>query len=459
MADALVSGASVRKDVEVRLLSAAPAIALGCDVVTVRPDERCSYMRGDQLHVSCLALTVAAVAFLSACGSPAVAPNPAATKISPSPLASPSPAVSPSPTLQSSSLLVFVKPGAVELVRPDGTVVDMTATKMDSADIAQYEFDASAAALVGHYWGADGYPALPLSLSVYDQKGGVIPVPPTAAKVLNGVDMFRSPIIVAGHELLAIEATVPSTGPPKSTYISLDLSSGKVTPLLTAISLPDVLPPGALGGEPHEVDMTPLGTTSDGSVARVMVVHAIVNGAAIPGAAYFDIDLRSLKRTGPNALPQVGPLAISADEHYAAWTQGRVVSGHGVWDLHILELVTGQQTTIADVPFSNESAHSGIKFSPDDSYISLEGYGAASMGIAVFDLRSNHLVQSTAANQPDEPLANVPLWWTDSHTLVYQTTGATGVKLGHRLDVVSGARADYPSELGAPVLMLSVPPA
>jgi hypothetical protein len=407
-------------------------------------------MRGNQLHTNCLAVTMAAVALLSACGSPAVAPGPAA-RISPSPVASPAP--------QSSSLLVFVKPGAVALVRPDGTVADTTPTKMDSADIARYEFDLSDAALIGHYWGADGYPVLPLALSVYDQYGSVTAVAPAAAKVLSDASIFSSPIIVAGHYLLVIRATVPASGPPKSSYTKLDLTTGHVTALLTATSLPDVLPSGALGGEPHEVDMTPLGTTIDGSVARVMVVHAIVNGASIPGAAYFDIDLRSLQVTGPHALPNVGTLAISADERYAAWSELRVVAGKGVRDLHILELATGRQTTISAVPFSNESAHGGIKFSPDDSYVSLEGYGAASMGIAVFDVRSSRLVQSIAASQPDEPLANVPLWWIDSHTLAYQTTAAPGVKLGHRLEVVSGAIEDYPSDLGAPVLLLSGPPA
>jgi hypothetical protein len=342
-------------------------------------------------------------------------------------------------------------------VRPDGTVVDTTQTQMDSADIAQYEFDLSDAALIGHYWGADGYPALPLALSVYDQNGRVTTVPPTAAKVLSDADLFSSPIIVAGHYLLLIRATVPAIGPPKSSYTKLDLATGDVTDLLTATSLPDVLPSGALGAEPHEVDMTPLGTTSDGSIARVMVVHAIVNGASISGAAYFDIDLSSLQVTGPHALPNVGTLAISADERYAAWSELRVVAGSGVRDLHILELATGRQTTIAGVPFSNESAHGGIKFSPDDSYVSLEGYGATSLGIAVFDLRSSRLVQSIAASQPREPLANVPLWWIDSDTLAYQTTSDAGVKLGHRLEVVSGAIVDYPSDLGAPVLMLSQP--
>jgi len=338
----------------------------------------------------------------------------------------------------------------VALVRPDGTVVDTTPTQVDTADIARYEFDVSDAALIG---------AFPSALSVYDHSGRLTAVPPAAARVLGDASILSSPIIVAGHYLLVIRATVPASGPPKSSYTKLDLATGEVTALLTATSLPDVLPPGALGGEPHEVDMTAMGTTLDGSVARVMVVHAIVNGASIPGAAYFDIDLRSLQVTGPHALPNVGTLAISADERYAAWSELRVVAGKGVRDLHILELATGLQTTISAVPFSNESAHGGIKFSPDDSYVSLEGYGAASMGIALFDLRSSRLVQSIAASQPDEPLANVPLWWIDSHTLAYQTTAAPSGKLGHRLEVVSGAIEDYPSDLGAPVLLLSGPPA
>ncbi len=389
-----------------------------------------------------IATSIAALAFVAtACGSPAISPGPVAAKTSPSPLASPSSAPGPS------SLIVFLKPGAMYLVRPDGSVADVQKTQLDSGDVAQHEYDQSDAALVG----TTG----PLGFAVYDRNGAVSTVGPAAAKVLNEVDILRSPIIVAGHDLLVIKASVPDAGPPTSTYIKLDLASGKVTPLLTATSLPDVLPSGALGGEPHEVDMEPLGTTRDGSVARLMVVHAIVKGVSIPGAAYFDIDLRSLAVTGPRALPNVGTIAISADARYAAWSELRVVDGKGVRDLHILELASGREATIAKVPFTNEAPHGGIKFSPDGSYVSLQGYGAGSMGFAVFDMQSNRIVQSVVASQPDAPLADVPLWWADSHTVVYQTTAFPAGKRGHRLDVLSGATADYSAELGAPVLVFA----
>jgi len=81
------------------------------------------------------------------------------------------------------------------------------------------------------------------------------------------------------------------------------------------------------------------------------------------------------------------------------------------------------------------------------------------MGLAIFDLRSNVLVQSFKTPQPDEVLQDVPVWWTDGRTIVYQTTAASGVKQGHRLDVITGALVDYSLELGAPVLMLSAPQA
>jgi hypothetical protein len=387
---------------------------------------------------------MAALAFIAtACGSPAITPGPIAAKNSPGPLASPSSAPGPS------SLIVFLKPGAMSLVRPDGSVADVQKTQLDSGDVAQHEYDQSDAALVGTN-GALGF-------AVYDRDGAVSHVGAAAAKVLNEVDLLRSPIIVAGHDLLVIKAGVPDVGPPTSTYIKLDLASGKVTPLLTATSLPDVLPPGALGGEPHEVDMEPLGTTGDGLVARLMVVHALVKGVSITGAAYYDINLQSLAVTGPHALPSVGTIAISADARYAAWSELRVVDNKGVRDLHILELAAGREATISKVPFVNEAPHGGIKFSPDGSYVSLQGYGAGSMGFAVFDLRSNRIVQSVVASQPDGPLADVPLWWTDTHTVVYQTTAFPAGERGHRLDVLSGATADYPAELGVPVLVFAQP--
>ena len=133
-----------------------------------------------------------------------------------------------------------------------------------------------------------------------------------------------------------------------------------------------------------------------------------------------------------------------------------MVSGKGVRDLHIRDLTTGHETSVGDVPFSNEAAHGGIRFSPDNSYVSLEGYGESGMGIAVYDLGGRSLSLITGARPNDEPLDNVPLWWTDAHTIVYQTTDATrATRSGHKLDVTTGSVVDYPAELGAPVLMLA----
>jgi hypothetical protein len=326
---------------------------------------------------------------------------------------------------------------------------------MDAADIAQREFDLSDAALIGRYWAADGFARSPLGFSIYDRTGTVTAMSPTAAKVLDDLDIFQSPIVVAGHDLLATQLIGTENGLWASTYVKLDLATGEATRLLTAISIiPDKLPPGAMDGPLPALNMTPLGTTIDGSIARVMVVHAVVNGISVSDAAYFDIDLRSLQVTGPHVLPNVGPIAVSADEHFAAWTEFRVGDRTGVLDLHVLEIATGRQATIPNVPFSNEMGRGGIKFSPDDSYLSVQGYGAKSMGFAVFDLRSSRLVRSVNAIQPDEPNWDVPLWWTDSHTIVYQTT-VSGLASGHRVDIDTGAITNYPAELGAPVLMLA----
>ena len=335
-------------------------------------------------------------------------------------------------------------------------MANVTTTLMDSADIAQRELDPSDAALVGHYWDPAGNTVSPLAFSIYDRQGVLTPVTPAAIKVLGSVDLFWSPLVIGGHDLLGVQVVSVDL----SRYIRLDLRTGKVTTLLTATNLLLPLPSGASGGEPHEVNMTSMGTTSDSSIARVMVVQAVVNGVRIPGAAYFDIDLRSLEVTGPHALPNVGPQVISADGRYLAWTQWSDVPGSAAHVLHVRDLASGHETAIADVPYYNEAAHAGIKFSPDDSYITLQGYGASSsMGLAIFDLRSNVLVQSFKTPQPDEVLQDVPVWWTDGRTIVYQTTAASGVKQGHRLDVITGALVDYSLELGAPVLMLSAPQA
>jgi len=361
-----------------------------------------------------------------------------------------SPVVAVSTTSARGAVLVFITAGTVSAIRTDGTVIATVRTTMDSADIARHQFDSSDAALIGHYWDQNGQPIMPLTISVFDRSGSATPVAAAAAKVLMAVDLFASPIVVGGHYLLAVQEMSLDT----SRYIRLDLTTGAVTTLLTATNLPpEPLPSGALGGEPRPVQMTPLGTAGDGSLARVMVVHAAIDGVSTSGTAYYDIDLGTLKVSGPHALPNVGPLAISADGRYIGWLQFTTVPGSPVRELHVRDLVTGAETTMGAAPFVNEAAHAGIRFSPDDSYVLVEGYGGASMGFAVFRLATHRLIQSVPANEADEPNADVPIWWTDSHTVVYGTTDG-GVNSGHRLDVETGAHSDFPAELGAPVLML-----
>ena len=316
-------------------------------------------------------------------------------------------------------------------------------TARDSGEVAQHQFDRSDAALIGHYWDADGNQTSPLAISLLDRTGRIIPLAPAAATLLAEADIWSSPIVFDGHYALVVKGEV-IPGPTYTAiarYLALDLTSGKVTVLLSATNLPPS-PASGLDGPPPSVDMTPMGTTGDGAVARIMVAHVSIDGQSIEGRAYFEIDLASLRVSGPHSLPNVAPLAMSADGRYIGWTDGQ---------LHIRDLTTGAETTVSGAPYSNEAAHGGIRFSPDDAYVLLEGYGKESMGFAVFDRSSGRLMQSIAVSEPDEPNADVPVWWTDGHTVVFQSLGAPS---GHRIEVVSGAVADYAAELGAPVMML-----
>lgn len=369
-------------------------------------------------------------------------PSPSAI-VSPIPAASPSLSPSPvaSPTGAAGPLLVFVKPGSVALVRPDGTVLTSTETTMDSGEVATGEYQLSTAALIGHYWGQDGNPTSPLAIAVLDRTGTISPLAPAAAKVLT--EQWAQ--IVLGHEALLVRATEE-----KADYLRLDLTTGALTVLLTVTGLPPV---GFNDGPPLAVQMTTLGTNADGSVVRVMVTHVKVGARSIDGPAYLEIDLNSNRVKGPWSLPNVGPLAMSGDGRFIGWTEWAPVSG-SQRDLHVRDLTSGREWTVPKVPYQNESDHAGVQFSPDDGYVLLEGYGSDSMGFAVYDMATHRMVGSAPAPEPDEPLANVPLWWTDSHTLVYQTVDASGTASGHRFDVGTGAITDYPAELGAPVLML-----
>ena len=77
------------------------------------------------------------------------------------------------------------------------------------------------------------------------------------------------------------------------------------------------------------------------------------------------------------------------------------------------------------------------------------------MGIAVYELGGGRLTQLNGVRTSDEPNDNVPLWWTDGHTIAYQTTDATATRSGHSVDVTTGVVLDYTPALGAPVLLLA----
>jgi hypothetical protein len=147
---------------------------------------------------------------------------------------------------------------------------------------------------------------------------------------------------------------------------------------------------------------------------------------------------------------------MSADGRYIGWWEWAPAPGASSQkDLHVRDLSSGKEWIVSSEPYQNEAQHGGIRFSPDDGFILIEGYGSdGRMGFAVYDMQSHGLVRSIPADEPDEPVAEVPLWWTDSHTVVYKTVDATGAAAGHRFDTATGAVTDYPTELGAPVLML-----
>jgi hypothetical protein len=301
--------------------------------------------------------------------------------------------------------------------------------------------------LIGHFWDANFNPTSPLAIALLDRAGAITPLAPSAVQFITNNYPTWSPIVI-GHYMLIVAATLE-----KAEYIRLDLTSGQVTVLLTAIGLPQT---GYNDGPPPLVDMTALGTTPDGSVARVLVSHVVVDGRKIDGAAYFDIDLRSAKAAGSHAIANVGRIGMSADGRYVGWwdwTPAPKVVGQK--ELHVRDLTTGTEWKVSE-PYQNEAPLGGIRFSPDDGYVVVEGVGSDSrMGFAVYDMATHALVKSVSADQPEVPaFGEVPLWWPDDHTVVYKTVGAGGAASGHRFDIATGAVTDYPTELGAPVLML-----
>jgi hypothetical protein len=388
----------------------------------------------------------AAVLFLAACGGAnnlgaptatqsSASATPTAGQPSPTPTASPTPAPIPDP------LLVFATAGALSLVWPDGTVAHEVPTAYGTLNAGSNQFDSSDAVLISRDYAAQ---------AVLTRDGAIASLAPAVAALLNpvGSDVTSMrPILIDDHTLLGVEVSGPMWN-----YIELDLTSGKVTTLLSVKEAPSQ-------GFPQVANMVALGTTLDHSVAHVFVNDVIVNGKTITGSAYFNIDLRTGATTGPRALPagvdDTSSIAMSADGRYAAWLAGGTgLKGSATWDLHILDLTTGSDTTLRNVPYIDS-----LRFSPDDRYVSLEGsagpadpasYGYA--GIAIVEVDTARIVRFVDVTHVSvDEISTVG--WTGPDTLVYTATvGASTV--GHSLDVQSGSDQEYPVALGAPVLML-----
>lgn len=361
------------------------------------------------------------------------------------------PRMSPASPPASRPLLVFYKAGTLSLVWPDGTVAHELQTPYGPYGTGLHQFDSSAAVVIGQDYA---------SQALLTRDGVNTPIAPAAAALLNSPSYSLSterPIVIDAHTLLGVQGSDPTIN-----YIELDLATGTATTLLTATALPSsrlVIP-----------HLLALGTRLDHSVAHVFVDNVVVNGKTITGAAYFDINVQSRAITGPHALPTGadGSMAMSADGHYAAWVAGgTAINGNATWDLHILDLATGTNSTILNVPYVAAEGSVGLRFSPDDSYVSLEGSAGPAqpssygyMGIAVVEVKTARVVQVVdVTHVSGDEIGTVG--WTGPHALVYSTNSTTrpgsfdsANVVGHSLDAQSGSKQDYPAGLGAPVLLL-----
>jgi hypothetical protein len=387
-----------------------------------------------------------AVLFLAACGSATGTGTPTAANAAKS--ATPT-AAQASPTLAPipNPLLVFAKAGALSLVWPDGTVAHEVQTAYTTLGAGSNQFDGSGAVLISRDYAVQ---------AVLTRDGATASLAPAAAALLdtNSVESDLAtmrPILIDDHMLLGVEVSGPMWN-----YIELDLTSGKVTTLLSVKE-------GPSQGFPQVANMLALGTTLDRSVAHVFVNDVIVNGETLTGGAYFDIDLSTGATTGPRALPAAddpSSIAISADGRYAAWlASGTGLNGAATWDLHILDLTTGSNTTLRDAPYVNAEGSVVLRFSPDDRYVSLEGFAGPAvpssygyMGIAIVEVDTARIVRFVDVTHVSvDGISTVG--WTGPDTLVYTTTVSAST-VGHSLDVQSGSDQEYPVALGAPVLML-----
>ena len=353
--------------------------------------------------------------------------------------------MSPASAPASRPLLVFYKAGTLSLVWPDGTVAHELQTPYGPYGTGLHQFDSSAAVVIGQDYA---------SQALLTRDGVNTPIAPAAAALIS----TERPIVTDAHTLLGVQGSDPTIN-----YIRLDLATGTATTLLSATPLPS----SRLPIVPH---LLALGTSLDHSVAHVFVDNVVVSGKTITGAAYFDINVQSRATTGPHALPSGadGSIAMSADGRYAAWVAGGApISGNATWDLHILDLAKGTDSTVPNVPYVAPEGSVGLRFSPDDTYVSLEGSAGPAqpssygyMGIAVIQVKTARVVQ--VVNVTHVSLDEIgTVGWTGPHALVYSTNNTTrsGIfdssnAVGHSLDAQSGSKQDSPAGLGAPVLML-----
>lgn len=374
----------------------------------------------------------------------------------------------PAPAAPAQPVLVFFRfesqVSYFALVTPDGTIVRKV--DLPSTGVSVYQ-DGTAGLLLNRggqttdqfmYMTPDGaVNPMPSALQSAFAFGAGGPGG-LGATSLDANPAFCTPTLMAG---------VLNSGQATSYYAVLDLKRGRMVTVLTAVADPTV------NGWPL-YNMLPAGISTDGNIARIVILRATAGRTRISTWALAEVNLPQGKVTSLETLPlpqgvdsrNLFSPAVSPDGRFLVYQYSPDYSSYAtaIFSTDIMERRTGKITVADGAPFVLVGHPRLLRFSPDGAMFYVFGERPVAGGIrnrvlAVYDTSGRPAWSLDVGDSFYNDIT--PVAWLDAQHLVYTTRstarrGDLGSAVPHSyvVNVVSRDVQELTRDLGDPIAVL-----
>lgn len=272
-------------------------------------------------------------------------------------------------------------------------------------------------------------------------------IPLLSANTLpNSTTTLSDGITIGSNTLIALENT-----PSNSKFVKINLTTGTVTNLFTAVSTAKQVSPGI---SPIQL----ITTSRDGTTAYFITDSVKVNSTVAPNVSLVTVKLSDGKFTVKEILNAVSSsAAVSKDGKYVAYISGSDNKGYDHETTHIYNVQTGKDVAVSSEGLSISAGGQDVRFSPDGAYLSVVGTYAADtkrdgMAMQIISVSTDTVVQQVNKEGTQyEGDGITGFGWAGDHNMIYGVNKCDNgpcnpdQKTIHSMDASTGKTIDYPA--------------